>query len=277
MANETGIKHQYVKCPHGCLTTKGVPKQHRGLNNCPRIRQQRIAAMAPSGNTVPLRKLTTGSEQRSESGSTTASNGDASPLIPTTINSTSTLSEGPISKSPSTSSSEQGHLTLPRISSPEIPSHTASEPRQTTQSTISSSKPSLNIPGTPDTITSAHSRRVLGSPVKPMRALTHDWLDPSLRHEISSPKSSIHIESTVESASTVDDNEDALSQTPLEDDDVTKNSKITRPRMNKKTVTYQTNDALRTSFFRTSSQRLKDNLQILGVHTGCIGILYLHR
>lgn len=276
MAKGTEIKHQYVSCPNGCLTAKGVASRHRDVNNCPRVRNSVITNMKLSGNAVSLKILTIESEQRSESASNTASNDNSSPPVPAVKNSASTKSTEPIVESPSGFTSELGQLTLPMAQSPEIPLHVASEQRQVTQGTISS-KPFLNIPGTPDTIAPDSSCRVLGSPVKPMRDLNHDWLDPNLRREISSSKPSIDGESVVDSTSTVDTEEKPLSDIPLDDDDVKEISKAKRPRLNKDTVTFQEDDNIRTSYFRTTSERYKDNLKVLGVYTGCIGILYLHR
>jgi hypothetical protein len=48
-------------------------------------------------------------------------------------------------------------------------------------------------------------------------------------------------------------------------------------RLRSEELVYQTDKRKRETYFRTSSERLRENLRKIGVVTGCYGILYLHR
>jgi hypothetical protein len=115
----------------------------------------------------------------------------------------------------------------------------------------------LDIPETPQTPAPQSSRRPLGSPVKApiMQALD----------EIPSPEDKVPEKS---------------SSNPRKDPP---NSKNNTPRKRKKVklavdnVQYQTDEQTRDTYYRNKSQRLRDELKILGVYTGCYATLYIHR
>jgi hypothetical protein len=131
----------------------------------------------------------------------------------------------------------------------------------------------LGIPETPQR-TLAHVGRPFGSLVRPMQNLDEARLHPDLRTKTAS--------STYESASTrtadEDDDLGILSddEPPLEPGDAT-NKRRKRPRLTAENVEFQTNKRKRELYYRVTAERLRTNFEILGIHTGCIGILYLHR
>jgi len=119
-----------------------------------------------------------------------------------------------------------------------------------------------------------------------MRGLNDNYLDPALRHKTLSPRPSIDAVSVAESASVADEivglNREVSEKLPSEPQDnfdagEDKNSKAKKPRLTLETVEYQTNARTRDTYYRNTSNRLKEKLKILGMYTNCIGILYLHR
>lgn len=43
------------------------------------------------------------------------------------------------------------------------------------------------------------------------------------------------------------------------------------------TVVYQEDKIRRENYYRTTGERMKESMRILGIHTNCYGILYLQR
>src|SRR5215475_5126376 len=126
------------------------------------------------------------SRREAESASTDISNGSASSVALLTSNPSSALVPDSILQSPPISSPEQRQFSQPQ--SPQIPllgEQTLSQPLAQSPRIQSRRIPALvrrlDIPETPQTPTPSPSGRPLGSPVRRMRGLKDDYLDPALR------------------------------------------------------------------------------------------------
>jgi hypothetical protein len=115
----------------------------------------------------------------------------------------------------------------------------------------------LDIPDTPQTPIPQSSCRPRGSPIRApiMQALNEI---PSLEDKVSE-KSSSNIRK---------DPPDTKNNTPR------KQKKVKLTLENAK---YQKNEKTRDTYYRTTSQRLRDELKILGIYSGCYAALYIHR
>jgi hypothetical protein len=113
------------------------------------------------------------------------------------------------------------------------------------------------------------------------RDIDSNFLEPSLRP--GSLSSDFPRDSTpTETVSDVDEIESLMgggsqSKTVLDDPDDESKKRGKRPRLNVKTVEFQKDKRKRETYYRNTSDRLKEKLQVLGIYSGCIGILYLHR
>jgi hypothetical protein len=139
-----------------------------------------------------------------------------------------------------------------------------------------------NIPETPQPFLPKSSNRALGSPVRPPMGMDHSVLDPTLRLP-SFTSQSIDMESDLKS-STANDSDDEktsmkTSSEPSQRSSIkeTSSRKTKRLKLTVETVEFEKDDRTRDSYYRTTSERMRDNLIILGIKTGCYGILYLQR
>jgi hypothetical protein len=159
-------------------------------------------------------------------------------------------------------------MPLPAIMSPQIPSPT----RQT------------GIPETPQ-----QHHRPFGSPVRAAQDFDYNSLEPSLRpgslssgfRRNSTPTETVsdgdEIKSLTGSGIESLTGSGSQSKTALDDPDDELKKRGKRPRLNVKTVEFQKDKRKRETYYRNTSDRLKKKLQVLGIYSGCIGILYLHR
>jgi hypothetical protein len=151
-----------------------------------------------------------------------------------------------------------------------------------------------NIPETPRISLPKSSNRPLGSPVRgPMgmdhsaldhSVLDHSILDPALRLPSFTSQSIIDTESDLKSSTANDSDDEKTSiKTSSEPSQTLPSTKEASSRKAKKlkltveTVEYEKDDRIRDSYYRTTTERMGDNLRILGIKTGCYGILYLQR
>jgi hypothetical protein len=116
--------------------------------------------------------------------------------------------------------------------------------------------------------------------VRAPRDFGYDLLEPSLRP--GGLSSRFRRDSTTETVSDEEEIESltgsgSQSKTALDDADDESKKRGKRPRLNVKTVEFQKDKRKRESYYRNTSDRLKEKLQVLGVYTGCFGVLYLHR
>jgi hypothetical protein len=115
----------------------------------------------------------------------------------------------------------------------------------------------LDIPDIPQTPTPRSPCRPIGSPV---RAPIMQALD-----EILSPEDKVSEKS---SSNIRKDPPDTKNNTPR------KRKKV---KLTLKDAEYQKDEKTRDSYYRTISERLTNDLQILGIYTGCYAALYIHR
>jgi hypothetical protein len=117
--------------------------------------------------------------------------------------------------------------------------------------------------------------------VRPTRDLDYDFLDPALkpRRLGSSYERDLTPTETVSDVDEIESLMDGRSQskTPLEEPDDELKRRGKRPRLTLDTVEFQKDKRKRETYYRNTSDRLKEKLQVLGIYSGCIGILYLHR
>jgi hypothetical protein len=149
-----GIKDQYIPCTRGCITARGVPTRHRGKNNCPRLRKERIQHMNLNDNSI--HGVNSAANQETESAplnESASSNVDLAVILPPVPLPTNISELNPPSPIP-------------------LPEHQR-----------------LDIPDTPQTPTPQSSCRPRGSPV---RAPIMQALDeiPSLEDKVSEKSSS---------------------------------------------------------------------------------------
>ena len=194
------------------------------------------------------------------------SDGQLTPTPSTTAQDPSPISQSsqsvtpaPLTPAPSTTAQDPRSVLPPPAMSPQIPSPT----RQT------------GVPETPQ-----QRRHPFGSPVRAPRDFGYDLLEPSLRP--GGLSSRFRRDSTTETVSDEEEIESLMgsgsqSKTALDDADDESKKRGKRPRLNVKTVEFQKDKRKRESYYRNTSDRLKEKLQVLGVYTGCFGVLYLHR
>ena len=133
----------------------------------------------------------------------------------------------------------------------------------------------------PETPQRPSQRRPFGSPVRATRDLNYDFLDPAWK-PLQRLGSSYERDLTPTETVSVDENESLMDdraqskKTLLEEPDQSKR-RGKRPRLTLDTVEFQKDKRKRETYYRNTSDRLKEKLQILGIYSGCIGILYLHR
>lgn len=140
----------------------------------------------------------------------------------------------------------------------------------------------FGIPETPQRPL-ADVRRPFGSPVRPMARLDEEHLHPDLRFRTAGSSSRDPPPSdTVSDEDDMDSLDDenlprSPSETPFSEPSDVKNKPRKRQRLTLENAEYQRDKRTRDTYYRSTSERLKKNLQILGIYTGCIGILYIHR
>jgi hypothetical protein len=223
-----------------------LSQSHGQLTRAPSTTAQDPSPISQSSQSVTPAPLT-------PTPSTTAQ--DPSPIS----QSSQSVTPAPLTPAPSTTAQDPRSVLPPPAMSPQIPSPT----RQT------------GIPETPQ-----QRRHPFGSPVRAPRDFGYDLLEPSLRP--GGLSSRFRRDSTTETVSDEEEIESltgsgSQSKTALDDADDESKKRGKRPRLNVKTVEFQKDKRKRESYYRNTSDRLKEKLQVLGVYTGCFGVLYLHR
>jgi hypothetical protein len=143
-------------------------------------------------------------------------------------------------------------------------------------SPINTSRQQNFIPESPQTLFPASSKQPLGSPTRrlPIQSLDHSLLDPTLRHLSFTSRSTDEISDLKSTTANDSDDERTLTKISSESSQPpkTKGKKLTID-----TVEYEENSTRRDNYYRTTGQRMKDSMTILGIRTRCYGILLLLR